>query len=220
MQLYNHNIEQVGWYKTIDTKDGILYPSKLTEEELNSYEYYFIERTSPPNRRYYTYEKSSSLVGNKYIEGYISTDKAIETVQEAMLQDLKAVFENKEERPKVDTSLGYIVDGGRKDLENFQIGKEVGFPGVKDANGDTHPVSAEDYDVIILAIKSYGMSLYQQKWAKEVEIKALTTVQECIDYEYEPYEYTITQEDVANAPEGSLEVGQIITRYRNNVKEW
>jgi ribosomal protein S9 len=76
------------------------------------------------------------------------------------------------------------------------------------------------YDIIINAIKINGGVLFGQKRAVKNAIKALTTVQQCIDFENEPYDYIVTQEDVDNDPEGTLTVGETIVKHRNNVKEW
>lgn len=137
-----------------------------------------------------------------------------------MFKDLKATFLTNIERPTVDTGLGYTIDGGRSDLGNFEVGKEFGVPFIKGSDGVNHPATASDYDACILAIKSKGMELYSIKWGKEEEIKAFTTLGQCIDYEATAYDYTVTEEDVSNDIDGNLTVGQVLTKYKNNVKEW
>lgn len=220
MKLYNNNIDRVEVYRTILTQDGTLYPNKLTEEQLNSYGYYFIELSSPPNRRYYTYTETKKLVGNKYKNVFTTTDRPLTEVQEVMLKDLSEVYSQKKVRPRVPTSLGFDVDGGYNDIVNFQIGKEFGLMQIKDADNIKHNIISADYDTIINDIKLNGINLFSQKDIKEQEIMALTTTAECEAYENEPYDYTVTQEDVDNDIDGTLTVGQVITRYRNNVKEW
>jgi len=220
MKLYNSNIDRIEQLQIIHTEDSTLYVDKIAEEQLNELGYYKVEYQGQPSRRYYSAVENRGIVGNKFIIGYTATEKPISEVREAMLIDLKEAFSGYSERPKVDTGLGYFVDGGRNDLTNFQIGKEFGFPAVKDANGDMQPITVEQYDTIITAIKAKGVSLYQVKWSKEDEIKALETVADCILYEATPYDYTVTQEDVDNDIDGTLTVGQILTRYKNKVKEW
>lgn len=63
-------------------------------------------------------------------------------------------------------------------------------------------------------------SIYSQQDTKETAINALGSVADCILYEKQPYDYTITAEDVANDLTGTLVEGTIVTRYRNNVTDW
>ena len=220
MKLYNQSKNKIENIKVHRDENGSHYVDKLSVEQLNQLGLYPVEYTGVPSRRYYTYNKTEGIVGTKYVIGYTQVDKPIEQVREAMLKDLSEAFEGYIKRPRIITELGYPIDGSRTDLENFEIGKEFNFPTIKDADGVDHVANVGDYDTIIQAIKLKGISLYQAKWAKEGEINSLLTVADCILYEATPYNYTITAEDVANALESTLTVGQIVTRYTNNVKEW
>ena len=101
--------------------------------------------------------------------------KTLDQLKADKIQALSDSFNAKSIRPRVDTGLGYFVDGSYTDLENFKIGQEFALPTIKDADGNSHPASASDYDQVILAIKQHGISLYQWKWAKEQEIAACAT---------------------------------------------
>lgn len=92
-------------------------------------------------------------------------------------------FKTKIARPRVATGLGFDVDGSYQDLQNFQVGKEFGILEIKDADGNIHSISLEDYDTIITAIKAKGLELYKAKWVAEAEIDALTTMEEIIAWE-------------------------------------
>jgi hypothetical protein len=220
MKLYNQNTNKIENSKTITTLDGTMYVDRLTEKQLNDYDYYKIEYQSPPNRRYYTSVKSSSLVGNKYVVGYTKTERPLDEVKKSMLKDLSKVYKEKQIRPRVTTSLGFDVDGGYNDIVNFEIGKKFALPQIKDADNIKHDATSADYDTIINEIQMNGISLFNTKDTKESEINALATIAECEKYENEPYDYTITAEDVANDIDGTLVLGQAVTRYRNNVKDW
>ena len=74
----------------------------------------------------------------------------------------------------------------------------------------------EQMQGIITAVRANGLSLYQTKWAKETQIDALADIEACKIYEATPYEYTITQADVMIGGE----VGDVVTRTKNNVMEW
>jgi len=67
-------------------------------------------------------------------------------------------------------------------------------------------------------VQSQADDIYSKQDIKEAEIEALTTLAECIDYEYFAYDYTITQEDIDNGYEG--QVDDIVVRHKNKVKDW
>ena len=103
------------------------------------------------------------------INEYVMVDKAIaDTDMTAILNEklvaLKQSFEEASKRPRVDTGLGFFVDGGYSDLTNFQIGKELGLLVIKDADNIEHSIAIEDYDTILSAIKTKGLSLIQSNW--------------------------------------------------------
>lgn len=70
----------------------------------------------------------------------------------------------------VDTGLGFSVNGGRDNLRDFETGKKHNLPQIKDSDNNFHDATAEMYDTVIGAIELNGISTYQWKWAKEVEI--------------------------------------------------
>ena len=219
MKVYDQNIDKVTelpW--VISTNDGTLYTSKLADEQLPEYGYYKIEYQSKPNRKYYNSEETKGIVDNKYVISYNSIAKPIEEVKDRMLKDLSEVYKEKKLRPIVDTGLGFSVDGGYSDLQNFIVGKEFELPEVKDTYGEKHSVTLADYDTIITTIKQNGINLFVLKDTKEQEIKALTTIEDCILYEATPYEETIDVIDEATGePTGET---QVVTKYKNNVREW
>lgn len=90
-------------------------------------------------------------------------------------------------RPIVDTGLGFNVDGGYRDLQNFEAGMTLGFNTVKDADGIKHDVTTEDLEAIILAIKMKGLEIYQAKWAYEDAVNNANTVEEVQNIE-KPFE--------------------------------
>jgi hypothetical protein len=114
----------------------------------------------------------------EWIQKWEVTEKVFETLElkaEALLQgntgllnvklaELKVNFEEASKRPRVDTGLGFFVDGGYSDLTNFQIGKELGLLVIKDADNIEHSIAIEDYDTILSAIKTKGLSLIQSNW--------------------------------------------------------
>lgn len=81
-------------------------------------------------------------------------------------------------RPVIDTGLGFSVDGGYRDLINFESGKAAGFNVVKDADGIKHTIADEDWDSIINAIRSNGLEIYRLKWDYEEAVNSATTIEE------------------------------------------
>lgn len=204
MKLYNKNIDSVQNILYFDN-NGIKYVDKLTEVELNTFGYYFVEGDQHYSR-FSNSAPSGSLVFNKYIITYNQIDKPLEEVKQLMLMDLKDTFLMNSERPKVTVTLESTqvieVDGGREDIKNFEIGKKYSLPQVKATNGIFYDLTLTDYDTIINAIELNGITLYQTKWNKENEINNLLDVTACALYEATPYD-----------DNGTI-------KYKNNVKEW
>lgn len=214
MILYNlltNRIENISYIEN----NGIKYVSKITEQELNADKYYKVNYGEKPNRRYYSFIESKELLDNIYQISYVSVDNDIDVMCTVMLKDLSIYFKEISERPRVDTGLGYFVDGSRLDKENFITGQKYSLPTIKDADGIFQDVTNEDYNIIIQKIEENGLYLYQTKWTKEQEILALTTITECVLYENTPYEDIVELTDEDGVLTGETET---ITLYKNLVK--
>lgn len=219
MKLYNQTLDKIENYNTITGINGeTLYANRLTDTQLNEHGYYKLKYDSMPNTRYYISTKTGAIVDGKYVISYAATERPLSEVKSEMLKDLTEAFVRYSERPRVPTPSGIVVDGGRNDLKNFEIGKDLNVPIIKDADNVDHAATVELYDEIILAIKQHGLSLWMTKNTKENEIKSFTTLLECIDYENFAYDYTVTQADVD--ADSTLTVGDIVLRHKNNVNEW
>lgn len=214
MRIYNNITEQIENKKYIETIDGIMYPDKISESELNSYGYYMIVVEDDIKTEYQNSTEVTGLILNKWTTYYTYTDKIIDDIKLDIYTEMKASFDAISSRPNVDVyldgSLAFVVNGGRDDVTNFEVGKKYALPQVKDINGVFHYIVLADYDTIIDAIQLYGISLYQKKWVKEESILSFTTIQECSIFKNEPVDindvYTTTEAD--------------IVRYRNNITEW
>lgn len=90
------------------------------------------------------------------------------------LSRLNASFKLKSARPRVEVvSLGYAVDGGREDLDNFKNGRDIMFPIIRDADNKNHPSTIEAYNAVIKAIQDNGAALIGWAWSKKEEINAI-----------------------------------------------
>jgi hypothetical protein len=105
----------------------------------------------------------------------------LELAKEKKKALVKGLFVAKYNRPVIDTTLGFSVDGSKDDLANFEIAKSLDLNFVKDADGALHQIELSDWDVIIGAIKQKGVLLFQEKWALETQIDACETAQELSD---------------------------------------
>lgn len=90
------------------------------------------------------------------------------------LAQLNTNFELQSSRPRVEViSLGYAVDGGRADLDNFKNGRDIAYPYIMDADNQPHPAELSDYEAVIRAIQENGAALISWKWSKKEEINAI-----------------------------------------------
>ena len=194
--------------------------SSLTEAELNAEGYYKVQYNSQPNRRYYTSVESKLLVGNAYTATYTPVDKPLADVKVLLKSSIKERFLDKEANPIVDTGLGFSVNGGRKNIEDFKVGQKYSFPSVKASDNIFYPITNTDYDTIVTALEMNGILLYQTKWAKEAEVEALLTVADCELYEATPYDYVVTQADVDADITNTLVLGDVQVRYTNQCRDW
>lgn len=220
MKKYNIITQRIEEAPTvITTSSGSFYTSKFSEQDFISNGYLPIIYGSTPNRRYYTYEEVVVQTDTSYSISYTPIARPIEEIKESMRADLKKTFELLAYRPIVDTGLGFFVDGNRSDLQNFELGKKYGLLNIKDADNIVRTLtSISEYDTIISAIEQYGLTLYSKKWEIEAIIGSFTTVSECILFEATPYEATVDViDELTLLPTGAT---QIVTLYKNNVKEW
>lgn len=219
MKKYNINTDKIEELPSVvQTDSGSMYTNKMSNEALITEGYYPIAYGSIPNRRYYTYTESKSLMDNVYTITYTPVERNITEVQALMLSDLSTAYAGYTKRPRVDSGIGFFVDGGRDDLLNFQIGQKHSIMTVRDADNIDHVITAADYVTIITAMEAAGIAAMQLKWFKGVEIGSMLTVADCVLYEATPYQATVDILDpITFLPTGGTEV---VTKYKNNVKEW
>ena len=113
------------------------------------------------------------------------TDADLPTMIGLTIAKLANRFDTIKIRPRVPVlDNKFILDGSRNDLENFKDYLDLlldnnqtsGF--VKDADGNTQPITTDELKQCIKQIREFGLILYQKKWAKEAEIMNCTSVDE------------------------------------------
>lgn len=221
MKLYDQTNMKIVNTKTIkDTNGATLYVDRVDEAVLNEAGYFKVEYQPTPNRRYYIATETEGVVGNKYVVGYTATERPLSEVKKAMLKDWAEYADQKENSMTIVTSLGIEVKANAVALTAFSIGAKRGKTYLRDKNYQKHAVTAQEMQTVYNEIEDNADAFFDLKGDKFDEIMALPTVQACIDYENFAEDYVVTQEDVDNDIEGTLTLGQIITRYKNKVKEW
>ncbi len=204
------------------TIGGVQHPrnifTKWSEAELNAIGLYSVAISGLPDRRYYTAKEVEDFTTDVCTITYTATDRPLADVQAAMIKDLEKEELKRSELPLVDSGLGYKVKGSRDDLDSFERGSKRGLTELRDSNGVKRTVTPTELVDIATAIETNGLLLFNTKWIKFDEIKALTTVADCILYEATPYDYPITVEDVIL--DNTLVEGTIIVKHTNNVTEW
>lgn len=124
----------------------------------------------------YNFVNSEFIPANEY--------RVLEYIKSKKLEELsikyKTIFES---TPRVETSLGYAVDGGRNNKDDFYSKWLTMGDGdtttVKDADNEYHQNSTKsDLEVIWKTIVTNGESTLQAKWSKEAQINSATTIEE------------------------------------------
>jgi len=166
--------------------------SFILSADISSLGYGVFLHTTPAENTDQTkeYKEMSPTVQNadgQWLQSFVLVDKVFATPEDRKiaviatntsllnkkLSTLKSNFEAATKRPSVNTTLGFNVDGGREDLENFQIGKDLGLLKVVDVDGVSHDIVLDDYDVIINAIKTTGLAFMQSKWDLKAELNGI-----------------------------------------------
>lgn len=193
MRLYNKEKSTIEDVKTI-VFNGVIYTeahlSKFSGQELDEKGYNRVVYKPTPNRRYYKYVKTGEIIDNVYVVDYTKTPRDVEELKQILLKDLKKYFEKIMERPRLQTSLGFPVDGGRSDKDNFKelwesmLNNSLTETTIKDADNEFQTVTTSQVETIYREIVAYGQSTFTTKWFKEEqEINLLNTIEDVIAYE-------------------------------------
>lgn len=157
--------------------------SKMTSEQLCESGYLEVVYGEKPDKRYYDFIESVVAVDCEYHVTYNSTAKPLAEVKARLKSDVSSKYKKDSKRPRVDTSLGYFIDGSRDDLDNFERGLKRGSTKIMDADNMLHDATREDFDTCVRAIEDAGEAMIIAKWKEKLKIDSFSSIQECIDYE-------------------------------------
>lgn len=227
MLLYNKNTNKIEGITQITDKNGVTHLVKnIMVEELNENGFYAVEDKDSTKKdgRYYVNTKVKALVDNAYVISYTNVEKDLVTVQNLLLDDVTTVASDKYKTVVGGYSAEEMAEWTA--LENdAKACIEGGVPSIYiEGRAETVGVTAIQYSTALLAdsssFRNASMYITNMRAKIKKDINSFTTVEECILYEATPYDYIVTEEDVANDIAGTLVVGGVIPRVRNNCKDW
>ncbi len=101
--------------------------------------------------------------------------------QAGKLKEIKQAFNTAANRPRVDSTLGYDVDGNKDDLYNFENALVLGVTEIRDADNAYQAVTNADLELIIQKIRVNGLGLFQKKWQLDQLTEAALTLEDLSD---------------------------------------
>jgi len=108
----------------------------------------------------------------------------LEELKIRYLDDLSEDFNLFSERPRAKIKYDnkeFYVDAGYKDLQNFQVGKDLQIDFIIDVDDNTIDISSDIngyYDTIIKSIKIRGLEIMQQKWNYKKQILEAESIED------------------------------------------
>jgi hypothetical protein len=236
------------------TIDGIQYPkeifTKWSEEELNAIGLYTVVVTGQHNRRYYDSEKVEDLTATPPTIGYTAIEKPLSEVQANLIKTIEETATKKFEQ----ATSGYTASEMSSWVEmEAQAREHLVTPLTSGMLYDEAMVAGISVDDLankvianadaLKAVKAYIAGTRAKKIA---EVKALTSVNECILYESTPYEALVelipmeefqdkesldeygeslgvnldARKSLENMYADLVAASPVETRYKNNTIEW
>jgi len=119
------------------------------------------------------------LVEFPNIPKIVDTGDELENQKEILLVKLRAkTKERLTGRPRIETGLGFAVDGSTEDLMLFENAQKMGLTELRDADNQMQDIELSDWDEILDAIRIYGYGILKHKWDTEKLIKDASTLEE------------------------------------------
>lgn len=139
------------------------------------------------------YNQTYSLVDREASEEEITAAK--KSLLAEKLNIVNSRFKELTSRPIIATSLGFSVDGGSQDLNNFKSGKSQGLLVIRDSeNAEQTLSSLDDYDLIISAIEAENIRLMNKKWELKNDLSSIDST-----LDYEDYKTALEGVDISHS---------------------
>lgn len=112
------------------------------------------------------------------------SNRLLEVKKRILLEEVSRVYrEILSSKPRVDTGLGFFVDGGRDNKDDFkskwELMSDSDTTTVKDADNNFHPnITKNQMETIWKSIVFNGETILREKWNLENAIKSAATIEE------------------------------------------
>lgn len=150
----------------------------LDEKELKKHNIYKVVDVEPVLLDGQTATEDGYVFNNGTVSVNWKINSDLKAAKKIKKQAVKELFKAQSQRPKVDTTLGFYVDGSKDDLVNLENAQKLGLTFVKDVFGATHEIKVEDWDTILTKIREHGLKLFQEKWQLDTKIDACKSVED------------------------------------------
>ena len=206
--------------------DGIVYPRSVFSDEakLNELGIQKVIEEPIPDRKYYAY--TEELVGNVLKRTAIPRD--LEVVKKELVSELVCLCKDKLNKATEKYSPAEMASWENLEREaiSYIQGTEIELCTMLKDEAD---MSGQDYTVLANEVvtnandmRTFRTYIVSNRYKITNEVNSLGSIEDIKLFLAEPYEYILTEEDINNELEGETtqQVGDVVTRYRNNLREW
>ena len=204
--------------------DGIVYPRSVFSDEakLNELGIQLVIEEPIPDRKYYTY--TEELVGNVLKRTPIPRD--IEVVKKELVSELVCLCKDKLNKATEKYSPAEMASWENLEREaiSYLQGTEIELCTMLKDEAD---MSGQDYTVLANEVvtnandmRTFRTYVVSNRYNISNQIMALDSIDNIKLFLATPYQYTITEDDIIDDIETTQQMGDVVTRYKNNLKDW
>jgi len=204
--------------------DGIVYPRSVFSDEakLNELGIQLVIEEPIPDRKYYTY--TEELVGNVLKRTPIPRD--IEVVKKELVSELVCLCKDKLNKATEKYSPAEMASWEtlEKEAISYLQGTKIELCTMLKDEAD---MSGQDYNVLANEVvtnandmRTFRTYVVSNRYNISNQIMALDSIDNIKLFLATPYQYTITEDDIIDDMETTHQVGDVVTRYKNNLKDW
>ncbi len=183
MKLYNINTDKLEEVNINLTDDPIYLVDEAMDAHLNSIGLYKVIDAVAPDERYFSYVEDNSLIDNEYVIGYTVTELDVDDVRRRLADELRVTSDEAKRRPRIATGLGYDIWGGREDIAELKDHYDNAEDQILDADDEIQDITGAEYGTIATAVKAYRANLFAIQKTKVTQLKNITTIAQCIEFE-------------------------------------
>jgi len=204
--------------------DGIVYPRSIFSDntKLNELGIQLVIEEPIPDRKYYTYNEE--LVGNVLKRTAIPRD--IEVVKKELVSELVCLCKDKLNKATEKYSPAEMASWEtlEKEAISYLQGTEIELCTMLKDEAD---MSGQDYNVLANEVvtnandmRTFRTYVVSNRYNIGNQIMALDSIDNIKLFLATPYQYTISEDDIIDDMETTQQVGDVVTRYKNNLRDW